>query len=74
MIVVSFSVGMKLGRSSKSITKLPCSPQPALGVSVAEVAGNGLAAVALTLMVEVEVEVESVIIVVFGGLVGSDWW
>lgn len=35
-------VGMKFGKSSKLIKKLPCSPQPAEGVAVADEAGNGL--------------------------------
>ena len=35
-------MGWYVGRSSKVIVKLPCSPHPALGIAVAEVAGNGL--------------------------------
>jgi len=38
--VLFSSVGVKLGRSSKSIVKLPCSPQPVLGVAVVEDAGK----------------------------------
>ena len=37
-------VGMKFGKLSKSIVKSPCSPQPAVGVAVADEAGNGLVA------------------------------
>lgn len=46
MIVVSFLVGKKFGKSSKSTTKSPCSPHPVAGAAVAEEAGNGLADVA----------------------------
>lgn len=31
-----------MGRSSKVIVKSPCSPHPAVGIAVAEVAGKGL--------------------------------
>lgn len=34
--------GVKLGRLSKSTRKLPCSPQPSVGVAVGDEAGNGL--------------------------------
>ena len=33
---------LKVGRSSKSIVKSPCSPQPCVGMAVLEVGGNGL--------------------------------
>lgn len=35
------SVGRKFGRSSKVSRTLPCSPQPAVGVAVADEGGNG---------------------------------
>lgn len=57
MSVLFSSVGVKLGRSSKSIVKLPCSPQPALGVAVADEAGNGWVEVALALMLLVSIVV-----------------
>ena len=33
---------MKFGKSSKLTMKLPCSPQSAEGIAVADKAGNGL--------------------------------
>ena len=51
-MVLSFSlVGRKLGKSSKVSIKSPCSPQPAVGVAVADEAGNGF--VELTTFVDV---------------------
>lgn len=40
--VLFWCVGIKFGRLSKPIVKSPCSPQPPVGVAVADVGGNGL--------------------------------
>ena len=54
VLFLFLSVGVKFGRSSKLIMKFPCSPHPALGVAVAEEAGNGFLDVALALKLELE--------------------
>ena len=40
--VLFWLLGIKFGRLSKPIVKSPCSPQPPVGVAVADVGGNGL--------------------------------
>lgn len=44
MSVLFGLVGRNLGKSSKSTMKSPCSPQPPVGVAVADEAGNGMVA------------------------------
>ena len=49
-------LGMNLGRLSKSTMKSPCSPQPPVGVAVADEAGNGLVVFEADLVLELEMD------------------